>query len=498
MGNTVFYNNLNENASQIGWKDIFADYKKKHDRQDLEYALAAGTVLNTASEEYMLQKWRKPWVFYPVMKWGLGLIALLYGLYILLYLLGAPIFPAIEEMTIIIPPLIMPIVIMIFCWELNVPRNISIFELFLIWLIGGFLSLAATAIAYIWIPDGLPACFSAPISEEPAKFIAALIVMLFISRKKKIYGVTGFVVGAAVGAGFAAFESVQYAFRSAQQITDIIQAESGGTIAVVGTSMSGSVVYNQILRLVTAIGGHELYCAPYVAEIARHAKNGKISVESVFNLDFLGAFLVSCLLHGLWDTDILAGFGELGMYIQCAILIVVIWMQAMRILRKCLNQAVQIGAAASGGKALQHGAGAGHTSFVKVDHVERQSAEEHKEIHESKAAVQPHVVSAGIRLICNSGELKGKSWQINDNETLLVGRDESCIIRFSPSAQGVSGRHCSIQHTQFGWTVKDLNSSFGTFVSGCGKVLPGTEIKLKQGDVISLGGDVNKLIIDIV
>lgn len=481
MGNTVFYNNLNENASQIGWKDIFSDYKKKHDKQDLEYALAAGTSLNTASEEYMLQKWRKPWVFYPVMKWGLGLMALLYGVFILLLLVGATIFPAIEEMTIIIPPLIMPIVIMIFCWELNIPRNISIFELFLIWLIGGFASLVATAIVDIFIPADLPICISAPITEEPGKLIAALLVMIFISRKKKIYGVTGFVVGAAVGAGFAAFESVQYAFGSAQ-----------------GTSMNSAVVINQILRLVTAIGGHELYCAPYAAEIGRHAKDGKVTLKSIFNPDFLCAFLVSCLLHGLWDTDILAGFGFWGIMIRCVILIVLIWMQAMRILRKCLNQAVQIGAAASGGRALQHGAGAGHTSFVKVEHVERQDVESRKEAPDMKAVSQPQVKTAAIRLTCNAGELTGKSWQISEGTTMIIGRDNSCGIRFSSSAQGVSGRHCSIQHTKFGWTVKDLNSSFGTFVTGTGRVLPGTEMKLKQGDVISLGGNENTLTVNTI
>ena len=60
MGNTVFYRQLNEDARQIGWKDIFSEYRKKHNHEDLEYALAAGTSLNTASEEYMLQKWRKP------------------------------------------------------------------------------------------------------------------------------------------------------------------------------------------------------------------------------------------------------------------------------------------------------------------------------------------------------------------------------------------------------------------------------------------------------
>ena len=87
---------------------------------------------------------------------------------------------------------------------------------------------------------------------------------------------------------------------------------------------------------------------------------------------------------------------------------------------------------------------------------------------------------------------------VSPDNIYIIGRDNSCGIRFSSSAQGVSGRHCSIQYTKFGWTVKDLNSSFGTFVTGTGRVLPGTEMKLKQGDVISLGGNENTLTVNTI
>ena len=81
---------------------------------------------------------------------------------------------------------------------------------------------------------------------------------------------------------------------------------------------------------------------------------------------------------------------------------------------------------------------------------------------------------------------------------MVAGRNEGCEIRFSAGAKGVSGRHCSFQLTQFGWTIKDLGSTYGTFVSGTQKILPGTEVKLKQGDVISLGSNENTLTIDML
>ena len=70
-----------------------------------------------------------------------------------------------------------------------------------------------------------------------------------------------------------------------------------------------------------------------------------------------------------------------------------------------------------------------------------------------------------------------------------------CVFR--PMPRGVSSRHCSIQYTQFGWTIKDLGSTYGTFVSGSQKVLPRTEVRLKQGDTISLGGNENVLTVEL-
>lgn len=499
MGNTVFYNNINEDSSKIGWKDIFSDYKKKHSKEDFDYALAAGTALNTASEEYMLQKWRKPWLFYPLLKWGIGLIVLLYVIYFGLQITGVGIVvPAIGQLTIIIPPLVGPVILMILFWEMNIPRNISIYELFAIWVIGGLISIVVANILFIVLPETGYSCFDAPLAEEPAKLIAALLIMHFISKKKKIYGITGFVIGAAVGTGFGAFESVQYAFSNAQTVS-IQYTEMGQAIAVVDTQMSIDVLYVQILRLLLSIGGHTMYCAPYSAEIARNAKNGKVSFESVFNIDFFSAFFVSCLLHGLWDLDIIRIPGGLvGRYIYLIILIIIIWIQGIRILRKSLNQVVQIGASASKGAALQHGAGEGATSFVGAQSIEKKVASPsvNTPINQSVNTSQKQI--AQIRIAANSGELKGQHWQFGKNEVIIVGRDANSNLRYSSSAKGVSGRHCSIQMTQFGWTIKDLGSTYGTFLSGNKRVLPGTEVKLQNGDIVSLGGNENTLVVELL
>ncbi len=310
----------------------------------------------------------------------------------------------------------------------------------------------------------------------------------------------GFVIGAAVGAGFGAIESVQYAFSSAQTV-NYYSVDEGETIAVVETAVNSSLIDNQLLRMLTAIGGHSLYCAPYSAEIARNSPNGKIGLKSFFNFGFISAFLISSLFHGLWD---LASSTYLSMIIRLVILIILILMQGLRILRKSLNQAVQIGSSASGGAALEHGAGVGYTRTM-LSYTGREKGESPKpgpaaqaQMAQQPAAVSqaaPKPVAASARVECSKGELMGQQWSLEGKTSLSIGRDPACDIRFSASAQGVSGRHCNIQLTQFGWTVKDLGSTYGTFVSGNQKVLPGTEVKLKNGNVISLGSNENSLVI---
>ena len=78
MGNTFFYRQVKSGGDEITWKDIFSECRRKHTRQELEYALSAGTSMNQVSEADMLKKWQKPWVFYPLLKGGLLLVFLTY------------------------------------------------------------------------------------------------------------------------------------------------------------------------------------------------------------------------------------------------------------------------------------------------------------------------------------------------------------------------------------------------------------------------------------
>ncbi len=76
-------------------------------------------------------------------------------------------------------------------------------------------------------------------------------------KDHKIFGVNGLVLGAAIGTGFGAMESVYYALGS--------------------TLMASSITYGfetVFLRLIFAFAGHTMFCAPYLAAVALHSRNG--------------------------------------------------------------------------------------------------------------------------------------------------------------------------------------------------------------------------------
>ena len=249
---------------------------------------------------------------------------------------------------------------------------------------------------------------------------------------------TGLAIGAAVGAGFGGFESAQYAYNM------VNWSRVGGLF--IYDELFGVIVKNELLRGVLSLGGHTLFCAPYAAAVALHMKDSRFCLESFLNLDFAVTFGCSFAMHFIWNSDL--GIGLL----QYPIVIAVLWFSTLYITRKCFRQVVEAG---KGGHSACISAAGGQT----------------------------------LTLQCVSGPFRGAVWQVNPGEILLVGRDASCRLRIPDGTAGVSKRHCSIQRTERGWTVKDLNSTYGTLMAGGERLAPGIDRTLSSGETVCLGGN---------
>ena len=196
-GNTQFYGQAAKNELSIS--DFFAHVFSAQPAGAGDKMFASGTSQTTPTPDRMLQEWNKPWLYGRVILFGILFELLCY------FLFNKQGQPGGMYMFLTFGCLIVPLAVLIFYWEINIPRDIPLYKVLLIFFIGGMLSLIFTLL--------LPSPFDgtnfyvAPLTEEPGK-VLALAIFVYMLDCRYIFG--GLLVGAAVGAGFAAFEDIYY------------------------------------------------------------------------------------------------------------------------------------------------------------------------------------------------------------------------------------------------------------------------------------------------
>ena len=182
--------------------DLLSDVFTKRSDAEVEEYFVGGTPTTTPEVMSVATDWPRPWAFARIFL--LSVVAyflLVYGF----REFGNPYFlPGI----MVVGSLAFPLTILIFFYEMNVPRNVSL--LFLLkWLVfGGVLSLLAALFGFrvsnlsSWL-----GAMSAGIVEESAKLVALLLVA---RNTRYRWTLNGLLIGAAVGTGFSIFETMGY------------------------------------------------------------------------------------------------------------------------------------------------------------------------------------------------------------------------------------------------------------------------------------------------
>ncbi len=102
---------------------------------------------------------------------------------------------------------------------------------------------------------------------------------------------------------------------------------------------------------------------------------------------------------------------------------------------------------------------------------------------EATGSISPAV----LRLAFPTGNV-----EVPAGTSLLLGRDpaESLVAAAFSEFENVSRRHATVTVDDAGHaTIRDERSTNGTFVNG-DRVLPGTALRLADGDIVRLGADV--------
>jgi RsiW-degrading membrane proteinase PrsW (M82 family) len=292
-------------------KDIFSRVFQKHSLVQMEDQLVTGTFNNTPSITEIETNWAKPWLFSRLLLVSVSLA--------LLMVIGFRTF----ENPLLIPGLIfvgafaVPISTLVFFLEMNAPRNISIFMTMSLLFIGGIGSIIIALIFFdkLEFLSDLLSASAAGIIEEVAKILIVIFVMGKFTRYKWV--LNGLLFGAAVGTGFAAFESMGYAFR--------------------GDSFNG-IVDSIMLRGILAPFCHIIWTGNAAAALWLVKGDRKFSWSMLGDPRFIRVFLSSVILHMLWNSS--WSLFPIPVFLDAKLLILGIigWIITLRLIQLGLKQ----------------------------------------------------------------------------------------------------------------------------------------------------------------
>lgn len=344
---STFTRNLSGNEEtdhvDLHLRDCFSSVFKKHTKEEEEKIFLSGKTahvnLSMASEE-----WPKPWLYSRV------LIFLLLATIILAFLVFRIGNSSSLPLYMVISSLIGPLSVLTFFYEVNVPRNISFIEVIKIFIIGGILSIIATLVigkytgeqeiasAYSNIPFFVAIAIA--LVEELAKALIDAIYINKISSKRFI--LNAMLVGAAVGAGFSAFETVGYDFNAfLYTIINYFQKYNISTLEAYNTVFSiANNEMNQVIliRALTSIGGHMVWSAITAAALVIASKGDKVEASTFINSKFLSIAVIPVLLHAIWDWDI-----PINDNLKMVILIALVWVVALILIGRGIREVNIIG-----------------------------------------------------------------------------------------------------------------------------------------------------------
>ncbi len=271
-----------KSESYVSFKDLFKNTFKKHTDEELDEVFVCGSKETTPSVLDINPKNASAWVYFKIFIFFLiayipcriGFIN--YG--------NDNFLPGL----VMLGAFAMPVVVLIFFFEINLFRNIPFYKVIKYFILGGALSLIVAILFFSLEFNTDIRTYSGALMvgviEETAK---AAIVALFIFKSKNCnYILNGLLIGAAVGAGFAAFETAGYILRNG--INNGLQ----------------TMLYVIKIRGFLAPGGHVAWAAIEGAALMFVKGFEKIDKKHLNDKRFLLICLIPIVLHGIWDMPL--------------------------------------------------------------------------------------------------------------------------------------------------------------------------------------------------
>jgi RsiW-degrading membrane proteinase PrsW (M82 family) len=216
---------------------------------------------------------RRPWLRMFV----IGLVLWL-GTVVVTFLTGNPnLIPTL----VLLGSFLVPVTFVAWAFERRETGELTAGLLFSTFVTGGVLGVLAASVLEAYLLDPSPwLFFGVGLIEEAAKLAALMMLTRHLHTKTMR---DGMILGAAVGFGFAAFESAGYAFTA--------------LFTVDGLSLM-QVVQTEVLRGLLAPVGHGLWTAIVGGVLFSASTRRHFAITGKLLLAYLGV----SILHGLWDS----------------------------------------------------------------------------------------------------------------------------------------------------------------------------------------------------
>jgi len=289
--------------------DVFSEALKKHSREEVEEYFTVGTRSTTPPISLINTNWPKPWVFLRTFIAA----ALIYFLFV-----GAWNEYQNENL---IPGLIMmgsfavPLSALIFFFEMNALKNVSLYQVLRLLFVGGITSIIISLFFFSKTDntqlDSLGASV-AGLVEEPGKLLA-LFLVINIPRFK--YTLNGLLFGAAIGTGFAAFESMGYALRTGFEVG------------------SEGMLSNIMVRGMLSPFSHIIWTAMCGAALWRVKGDKPFKLQMLTDPKFYRIFFMAVIMHMIWNSGL-----KLPLYSKYILLGVIGWIVIFALIQSGLKQ----------------------------------------------------------------------------------------------------------------------------------------------------------------
>ena len=322
-------------------RHFFADVFRRHNREEVLEVFCCGTPTTTPPLHAVSSAWPSPWIFARLL---FSCLVLYFG-----FNWASNTFqnPNLIPGLMFVGNFAIPLCVAVLFFELNVRREVPFLELVRAMLYGGLISLIF-ALILVEISPSVRPWIAGPL-EEPAKLLA---VILIAGSRRNGRILTGLLLGAGVGAGFAAFESAGYTFTelvrlitssTAAEVVSTINPMQGQAIAASASHLNPDAVM-QVRALITPFGhivwtaitagAYWLVLKQRIVEGHRDYDNRRIDWSILTDIRFLRIALVPVILHLVWNTHWLISFGLL----RFLVLGIIAWAVALRLVQAGLHQ----------------------------------------------------------------------------------------------------------------------------------------------------------------